>query len=163
MVPVTGVEPVRYRYHWILSPARLPIPSHRHGKLLYYSVLRIKNQALSFPVFKKIASFHSAYRQHVGKDRILSKGGGVIEHQDIREPFPLHPCEQILFEIARVHQCDRFKVRGEERHKGMGIGVLQDQEVPAVFHAGRHLCDRMISTKKIGILIPALQKGRVVE
>ena len=30
MVPVTGVEPVRYRYHWILSPARLPIPSHRH-------------------------------------------------------------------------------------------------------------------------------------
>ncbi|CAI3648105.1 hypothetical protein CNEO4_340041 [Clostridium neonatale] len=31
MVPVTGVEPVRYRYHWILSPARLPIPSHRHA------------------------------------------------------------------------------------------------------------------------------------
>ena len=29
LVPVTGVEPVRYRYHWILSPARLPIPSHR--------------------------------------------------------------------------------------------------------------------------------------
>ena len=30
MVPVVGVEPTRYRYHWILSPARLPIPSHRH-------------------------------------------------------------------------------------------------------------------------------------
>lgn len=30
MVPVTGVEPVRYRYHRILSPTRLPIPSHRH-------------------------------------------------------------------------------------------------------------------------------------
>ena len=29
MVPVVGVEPTRYRYHWILSPARLPIPSHR--------------------------------------------------------------------------------------------------------------------------------------
>ena len=28
-MPVTGVEPVRYRYHRILSPARLPIPSHR--------------------------------------------------------------------------------------------------------------------------------------
>ena len=30
LVPVIGVEPIRYRYHWILSPARLPIPSHRH-------------------------------------------------------------------------------------------------------------------------------------
>ena len=29
MVPVVGVEPTRYRYHRILSPARLPIPSHR--------------------------------------------------------------------------------------------------------------------------------------
>ena len=29
LVPVVGVEPTRYRYHRILSPARLPIPSHR--------------------------------------------------------------------------------------------------------------------------------------
>ena len=29
LVPVTGVEPVRCRHHRILSPARLPIPSHR--------------------------------------------------------------------------------------------------------------------------------------
>ena len=25
MVPKAGLEPARYRYHWILSPARLPI------------------------------------------------------------------------------------------------------------------------------------------
>ena len=30
LVPVTGVEPVRHRWRWILSPLRLPIPSHRH-------------------------------------------------------------------------------------------------------------------------------------
>ncbi len=30
LVPEAGVEPARYRYHWILSPARLPIPSFRH-------------------------------------------------------------------------------------------------------------------------------------
>ena len=29
VVPVIGVEPIRCRHHWILSPARLPIPSHR--------------------------------------------------------------------------------------------------------------------------------------
>lgn len=45
VVPVTGVEPVRYRYHWILSPARLPIPSHRHGNLYYYIVMQTKLQA----------------------------------------------------------------------------------------------------------------------
>ena len=31
LVPVTGLEPVRHRWRWILSPLRLPIPSHRHG------------------------------------------------------------------------------------------------------------------------------------
>ena len=30
LVPVAGLEPARYRYRWILSPLRLPIPSHRH-------------------------------------------------------------------------------------------------------------------------------------
>ena len=34
LVPVIGVEPIRYRYHWILSPARLPIPSHRRMNCL---------------------------------------------------------------------------------------------------------------------------------
>ena len=29
LVPVAGVEPARYRYQRILSPSRLPIPSHR--------------------------------------------------------------------------------------------------------------------------------------
>ena len=33
LVPVVGVEPTRYRYHRILSPARLPIPSHRRMSL----------------------------------------------------------------------------------------------------------------------------------
>ena len=44
LVPVTGVEPVRYRYHRILSPARLPIPSHRHITLyiIHYDTVKIK-------------------------------------------------------------------------------------------------------------------------
>ena len=37
-MPVAGVEPARYRYHWILSPARLPIPSHR--RINYYITSR---------------------------------------------------------------------------------------------------------------------------
>ena len=30
VVPVAGLEPARHRWRWILSPLRLPIPSHRH-------------------------------------------------------------------------------------------------------------------------------------
>ena len=30
VIPVAGVEPARPRGHWILSPARLPIPPRRH-------------------------------------------------------------------------------------------------------------------------------------
>ena len=29
-VPEAGVEPARYYYHWILNPARLPIPPLGH-------------------------------------------------------------------------------------------------------------------------------------
>jgi hypothetical protein len=42
-VPPGGIEPPRYRYHWILSPARLPIPPQRQ-------VLTIQNH------FKKISN-----------------------------------------------------------------------------------------------------------
>ena len=31
VVPLAGLEPARCRHRWILSPLRLPIPSHRHG------------------------------------------------------------------------------------------------------------------------------------
>ena len=34
LVPVVGLEPTRYCYHWILSPARLPIPPHRHISII---------------------------------------------------------------------------------------------------------------------------------
>ena len=37
LVPVTGLEPVRCRQRWILSPLRLPIPSHRRGDLVIIS------------------------------------------------------------------------------------------------------------------------------
>ena len=37
VVPVVGLEPTRYRYQRILSPSRLPIPSHRHLLSAYYT------------------------------------------------------------------------------------------------------------------------------
>ena len=37
MVPLTGVEPVRYLYRGILSPLRLPIPPQRHGYEVVYN------------------------------------------------------------------------------------------------------------------------------
>ena len=50
LVPVVGVEPTRYRYHWILSPARLPIPSYRRITRVLYHILFKK----STPFSKKI-------------------------------------------------------------------------------------------------------------
>ncbi len=32
LIPAAGVEPARPRGHWILSPARLPIPPRRQNK-----------------------------------------------------------------------------------------------------------------------------------
>jgi hypothetical protein len=41
MVPKAGIEPARYCYHRILSPARLPIPPLRHN--LLGKVIPLKN------------------------------------------------------------------------------------------------------------------------
>ena len=38
MVPAMGVEPIRYHYHGILNPARLPIPPRRPSDD-YYIIL----------------------------------------------------------------------------------------------------------------------------
>ena len=40
MVPVAGLEPARCRQRWILSPLRLPIPSHRQVRLVLYAIER---------------------------------------------------------------------------------------------------------------------------
>ena len=40
LVPVAGLEPARCRHRWILSPLRLPIPSHRQVSMkskIYYT------------------------------------------------------------------------------------------------------------------------------
>ena len=43
VVPAVGVEPTRYRYHGILSPARLPIPPRRQSKtIILYPLIKIK-------------------------------------------------------------------------------------------------------------------------
>ena len=44
-MPVMGVEPIRCHHQRILSPSRLPIPTHRHRKLYYYTCSLQKSQA----------------------------------------------------------------------------------------------------------------------
>ena len=44
LVPMAGLEPARYRYQRILSPSRLPIPSHRLDD--YYNTFVIICQSL---------------------------------------------------------------------------------------------------------------------
>ena len=46
LVPVVGLEPTRYRYQRILSPSRLPIPSHWRWILVYYTRRPPEIQAL---------------------------------------------------------------------------------------------------------------------
>ena len=54
VVPVAGLEPARCRQRWILSPLRLPIPSHRRVERRYYSTDPAKKQVFfhrGFPGF----------------------------------------------------------------------------------------------------------------
>ena len=61
-VPMAGVEPARYRYHRILSPARLPIPSHRRMQLLYHKRIHLSR--------KNLTKTDISMRQDWQKDRV---------------------------------------------------------------------------------------------
>ena len=50
VVPVAGLEPARYRYRWILSPLRLPIPSHRHIGAL--AIIQHKINKIKYKFYK---------------------------------------------------------------------------------------------------------------
>ena len=41
-----GVEPIRCHHQWILSPSRLPIPTHRRGTGSVYNTLWKKSRPL---------------------------------------------------------------------------------------------------------------------
>lgn len=43
-MPGAGIEPARYCYHWILSPARLPISPQSHFYLEYYIIYMVSIQ-----------------------------------------------------------------------------------------------------------------------
>lgn len=46
LVPVAGLEPARHRWQWILSPPRLPIPTHRPESEFYLK---------SFPLYLQVS------------------------------------------------------------------------------------------------------------
>ena len=48
LVPRAGIEPARYCYHRILSPARLPIPPSGQGigVQIYCKILKLQNLLL---------------------------------------------------------------------------------------------------------------------
>ncbi len=53
MVPLAGVEPARYHYHWILSPARLPISPQRQQRKRLYNNRRKKASVFAYILAKK--------------------------------------------------------------------------------------------------------------
>ena len=55
LVPVAGLEPARCCHRWILSPLRLPIPTHRRVQLGIYSI-----SAMLAGIFHKVAALQAA-------------------------------------------------------------------------------------------------------
>ena len=58
LVPVAGLEPARCRQRWILSPLRLPIPSHRQINLTMtlYIIIYIKSSVFCWKI-KEFTNF----------------------------------------------------------------------------------------------------------
>ena len=67
VVPVVGVEPTRCRQQRILSPSRLPIPTHRRVELFYYTINKPKNQVQHE---EKLLSFFAAVKPIAQSDTV---------------------------------------------------------------------------------------------
>ena len=55
LVPVAGLEPARCRQRWILSPLRLPIPSHRQkcALIVYNKIKKLASILFLIPKFNE--------------------------------------------------------------------------------------------------------------
>ena len=76
LVPAVGLEPTRYRYHRILSPARLPIPSCRRrnwGNCFPIIVYHFSNAIIVYHFFLGLSSFSQNSSKFFTKFRVLYK------------------------------------------------------------------------------------------
>ena len=81
MVPVAGLEPARCRHRWILSPLRLPIPSHRQ---VCSSIVLHPGANCKYNLF----NFLDGYRlpeQFPSADEIIGHLGNGAEQEGNRE------------------------------------------------------------------------------
>ena len=84
LVPVVGVEPTRYRYHGILSPARLPIPPHRqiyYQNIITHLIYVVKGKIailwLFFLTFKMSGCIISVYFGYIKGEVDMSKRNSI--------------------------------------------------------------------------------------
>ena len=96
LVPVTGLEPVRHRWRWILSPLRLPF--HHTGRC-FYSIVQIREKCK-----KKFSS-------PPGKARLCVFPGEGFCGRFIRRRFPRS-------DIGRSRNLPGCAVRGRSRCRG---------------------------------------------
>ena len=65
MVPLTGLEPVQYRYRGILSPLCLPIPPQRQVGLFYHDFIGSSSQSKAKP--KYVGAIFLSNASHMAK------------------------------------------------------------------------------------------------
>ena len=71
LVPVVGLEPTRYRYQRILSPSRLPIPSHRRRTTLIIQEEKRKCKSCFMVLWKNEQNVKMWRRAIQGKGNVL--------------------------------------------------------------------------------------------
>ena len=90
LVPLTGLEPVRYCYRGILSPLCLPIPPQRHKERPQYTIFRPAMQDpffRIFPLFRK-PSAEKRNRIPAGSGSFTIRDRSVLLAVHRREPPP---------------------------------------------------------------------------
>lgn len=97
MVQMTGLEPVRYFYQWILSPLRLPIPPHLH---ILHSLFYVPSASTFLEIeMKHLFIFINSFRN-------------IIKYGRLGVTPPNHCWELLIFKIEGFYIRDSLALAG---------------------------------------------------
>ena len=95
-MPVVGLEPTRYCYHWILSPTRLPIPPHRQEQNNYIIINIFLTRVAPFQQFGRVETEEESDRNSSEIKQLLLDKHIPFEEYESHDSLAGHLAYKIL-------------------------------------------------------------------
>ena len=82
------------------------------------------------------------------------ESGNLVEDECIRDGLLFHEIADFSIVIAQVDHVNLLEMQGGKGRKGMGIGILDDKEPPALGRRAVHdFCQAVVAVKEDAVFV----------